>query len=278
MSRFISANANADSTSEEDIRWLAAQAAIEATRSQPRLPPGQQEGGKSLFETLEANKAAKQEAFEQSLRLTNQFQSLDEDDVEFLDSVLEATKRKEAEIRRETRESLEAFRQRQADAERSAASIAAAGESSSNTAASGTGAGDEDTTTTWKVGRKRRKGKEDGVFGGVKLRKASSSTTTTTTTITATTPDGGGGGGGSGGSRTKKETTEADKEEKEEKEEEEKEDTTAAGQSAKDESGATAAATRPKQDKPGITSATSPAPTIGLAGLVAYGSSDEDDD
>lgn len=56
MSRFVSANANADSTSEEDIRWLAAQAAIEATRSQPRLPPGQQEGGKSLFETLEANK------------------------------------------------------------------------------------------------------------------------------------------------------------------------------------------------------------------------------
>ena len=56
MSRFVSAGADEAAPNEEDEKWLAAQKAIEATRSKPRVQAGSQEGGKSLFETLEANK------------------------------------------------------------------------------------------------------------------------------------------------------------------------------------------------------------------------------
>ncbi|KAM3415369.1 hypothetical protein BST61_g8896 [Cercospora zeina] len=164
MSRFVAAGTDGQPT-EEDERWRAAQQAIEATRSQPKIEPGQQEGGKTLYETLQANKAAKQEAFEQSIRLGNQFQSLDEDDVEFLDSVLESTRKQEAAVKRETKEQLDAFRQRQLEAERKLAT-------SDSTASPGPGT-DVAAHTAWTVGRKRKKHPKD-VLRGVKLRKSSS--------------------------------------------------------------------------------------------------------
>ena len=52
------------------------------------------------------------------MRLQNQFRSLDEDEVEFLDSVLESTRTKDAEVRKQTREQLEAFRAQQEEAEK----------------------------------------------------------------------------------------------------------------------------------------------------------------
>ncbi|PPJ53689.1 hypothetical protein CBER1_00852 [Cercospora berteroae] len=164
MSRFVAAGADGEPT-EQDEKWLAAQQAIEATRSKPKIEPGQQEGGKSLYETLQANKAAKQEAFEQSIRLGNQFQSLDEDDVEFLDSVLESTRAQEAAVKRETKEQLDAFRQQQLEAERRLAKSGSA-----NSPGPGTDAAEQ---TEWTVGRKRKKNPKD-VLGGVKLRKQTS--------------------------------------------------------------------------------------------------------
>jgi len=53
-SRFVSAGSNEEPT-ERDEAWEKAQKMIEATR-QPKPRVGEQEGGKSLFETLEANK------------------------------------------------------------------------------------------------------------------------------------------------------------------------------------------------------------------------------
>ena len=64
--------------------------------------------------------AAKQEAFEESIRSRNQFRSLDEDEVDFLDSVLESTRAKEAEVKKQTTEQLEAFRRQQEEAEKTA--------------------------------------------------------------------------------------------------------------------------------------------------------------
>ncbi|KAI6806655.1 hypothetical protein KC340_g18782, partial [Hortaea werneckii] len=94
---------NNTTNSQQDSAWAEAQRKIDATRqhssltgSKPRL--GEQEGGKSLYETLQANKAAKQEAFDEATRFRNQFRSLDEDEVEFLDSVLESTRTQEAEV------------------------------------------------------------------------------------------------------------------------------------------------------------------------------------
>ena len=62
--------------------------------------------------------AAKQDAFEESIRLKNQFRNLDEDEVEFLDSVLESTRNREQAVKKETREQLELFRRQQEEADR----------------------------------------------------------------------------------------------------------------------------------------------------------------
>lgn len=62
--------------------------------------------------------AAKQAEFEESIRLKNQFKSLDEDDVDFLDSVLETERANEEAVRRETAEQLDAYRKQQAAAQK----------------------------------------------------------------------------------------------------------------------------------------------------------------
>jgi hypothetical protein len=54
MSRFVSAGST-DDPSEHDEAWLKAHEAIEAT-GKKKTEIGQQEGGKSLYETLQANK------------------------------------------------------------------------------------------------------------------------------------------------------------------------------------------------------------------------------
>ncbi|GAB1726046.1 hypothetical protein NU195Hw_g1152t1 [Hortaea werneckii] len=169
-------SSNNTANSQQDSAWAEAQRKIDATRqhsslagSKPRL--GEQEGGKSLYETLQANKAAKQEAFDEATRFRNQFRSLDEDEVEFLDSVLESTRTQEAEVKKETREQLDAFRKLQEDAEKKAVA-GQEGDDAGDTATA-------DTETSWALGpRKRKKGKErGGVLGGIKLRKAESAET-----------------------------------------------------------------------------------------------------
>jgi hypothetical protein len=95
--------------------------------------------------------------------LSNQFRSLDDDEVEFLDSVLESSRAKEAEVRKENAEQLELFRKQREEAEKAAKL-------------------EEDAeapvvTEKWGVGpRKRKKGKERDAIGGVKLRRTSTAT------------------------------------------------------------------------------------------------------
>ena len=115
--------------------------------------------------------AAKQDAFEESIRLKNQFRNLDEDEIEFLDSVLESTRAKEEAVKKETAEQLSLFRRQQEDADRAMA----------------TGAQDRDIESAlpdlrsptnddpqWTLHRKRKRVKETEVAKGVKLRKLSS--------------------------------------------------------------------------------------------------------
>lgn len=89
--------------------------------------------------------------------MKNQFRSLDEDEIDFLDSVLESSRSKEAEVKKETREQLDAFRRQREEAEKAAR--------------------DDETvdappaTEVWSVGpRKRKKGRETEGVGGLKLR------------------------------------------------------------------------------------------------------------
>lgn len=92
--------------------------------------------------------------------MSNQFQSLNEDEAAFLDSVLESTRNKEAQVKKDTREQLEAFRRQQEDAERATRQEDALEEPVA--------------AESWSIGpRKRKKGRGTEGIGGVKLRKAS---------------------------------------------------------------------------------------------------------
>ena len=93
--------------------------------------------------------------------MKNQFRSLDEDEVDFLDSVLESTRAKEAEVQKQTREQLYAFRQAQEEAEKV---VNQENESSA-----------PDSTEAWTSGHRKRKKGGAGAIGGVKLRRISTS-------------------------------------------------------------------------------------------------------
>ncbi|KAF7543346.1 hypothetical protein G7046_g10019 [Stylonectria norvegica] len=95
--------------------WEAVQQELEAGRKRredERVKAATSEE-RSLFDILEANKAAKQAAFEEQSKLRNQFRALDDDEVEFLEEVREKKRTEEDRVRRETEEGLKAFRERQ---------------------------------------------------------------------------------------------------------------------------------------------------------------------
>ncbi|EKD15924.1 hypothetical protein MBM_05935 [Drepanopeziza brunnea f. sp. 'multigermtubi' MB_m1] len=166
---------------ERSDEWLAAQKEIEANALR-RAELARQQDGKSLFETLEANKgilslpdrpgalnviAAKQEAFEEANRLKNQFRGVDEDEAEWLDSVLESTRAEEDRIKRETAEGLALFRQQQEEEDKKAR------RSSDGLAAEEVAPIVEEGS--WATGKKRKRTKDKEGLKGVKLRRASAS-------------------------------------------------------------------------------------------------------
>ncbi|CAM1507166.1 Fc.00g068070.m01.CDS01 [Cosmosporella sp. VM-42] len=135
--------------------WEAVQQELEADRkrreeARVKAVTGEE---RSLFDILEANKAAKQAAFEEQSKLRNQFRALDDDEIDFLDEVRERKRSEEERVRKETEENLKAFRERRRKDETTAAEGDEAG------------VGGEE----WGVGRKRKrvKGKE---VKGVKRR------------------------------------------------------------------------------------------------------------
>jgi len=94
--------------------------------------------------------------------------------VDFLDSINDLTRQKEAEVRKETAENLDKFRKLQEEAEQKAVM----GEDAAGDGTVGGGAGaDGEEQVSWVpgAGRKRKKGKEEkeGVKG-LKMRKTSS--------------------------------------------------------------------------------------------------------
>lgn len=98
--------------------WESVQADLEAQRAKreaerQRAASGQGDEGKSLYDVLQANKAAKQAAFEEATKLRNQFRSLDEDEVEFLDEVRQKKRTEEAGRRKEVEDGLREFKEMQ---------------------------------------------------------------------------------------------------------------------------------------------------------------------
>ncbi|EEP78606.1 conserved hypothetical protein [Uncinocarpus reesii 1704] len=156
-------------TPANDGEWQKVKQELEASRKRRAEQQGTQEGGKSLYDILQQNKAAKQEAFEESIRLKNQFRALDEDEVEFLDSLLESTRAKEAAVQKETMEQLELFHRQREEAEKKAFL-----EENGPDHPSGGLATEEEQ---WVISnKKRRRAKENDTLQGVKLRKSSTTT------------------------------------------------------------------------------------------------------
>ena len=115
--------------------------------------------------------AAKQDAFEESIRLKNQFRNLDEDEIEFLDSVLESTRAKEEAVKRETTEQLSLFKRQQEEADKLAQAESAGPPGSTAVGEPGNA---PTTESEWAINaRKRKRAKEKEGLKGVKIRKSS---------------------------------------------------------------------------------------------------------
>ncbi|CAL1695374.1 unnamed protein product [Somion occarium] len=116
-SRFVSQDELEIAKARRDEQWKAAYARL---GQEPPPPPAEDVfDGRSLAEKLAANRAAKQEEWEERNKLGNQFRALEEDEVLFLDSVLE--KQREEERLREEMDGKELKNFREAVAARESA-------------------------------------------------------------------------------------------------------------------------------------------------------------
>lgn len=158
--------------SKTSMEWEAVQKDLEEERRQRaearKLAVEGGEGGeRSLYDILQANKAAKQAAFEEQNRIRNQFRALDDDEIEFLHGMSDEKRAEEERVRRETEEGLAAFRKAQL----------AAGGGGAGDVGDGSGSGDievEIEVEEWghAAGRKRKREKERDKAGlkGVRRR------------------------------------------------------------------------------------------------------------
>ncbi|KAI2780613.1 hypothetical protein F4815DRAFT_122817 [Daldinia loculata] len=106
-------------TINRNAEWEAVQRDLEADRRRrEEARRAQVEGGpggenKTLYDILQANKAAKQAAFEEKTRISNQFRALDDDEIDFLEGMRDERRVEEERVKRETEERLASFRQAQ---------------------------------------------------------------------------------------------------------------------------------------------------------------------
>ncbi|TCD69980.1 hypothetical protein EIP91_005569 [Steccherinum ochraceum] len=108
-SRFVSQDELESAKAKRDEQWKAAYARL--GQEPPPQPTEDVFDGRSLAEKLAANKAAKQEEWEARNKLGNQFRALEEDEVLFLDSVLEKQREEERERQQKDGEELKGFRE-----------------------------------------------------------------------------------------------------------------------------------------------------------------------
>ena len=101
--------------------------------------------------------------------------------MEFLDTILESTRAKEAALKKETMEQLEIFHRQRQEVDKAFLEGVSSGQGSGpNALRAGSLVVEEERWVT--TGRKRRRGKDKDSFPGVKLRKSSSTDAKPTTT------------------------------------------------------------------------------------------------
>ncbi|KAH9082124.1 N-terminal domain of NEFA-interacting nuclear protein NIP30-domain-containing protein [Lactarius deliciosus] len=108
-SRFVSQSDLDTARARRDEQWKAAYARL--GQEPPPAPQEDSYDGRSLAEKLAANRAAKQEEWEEKTKLANQFRALEEDEIMFLDSVRERQELEERERQEREGEELKTFRE-----------------------------------------------------------------------------------------------------------------------------------------------------------------------
>ncbi|KAG5933924.1 hypothetical protein E4U60_004219 [Claviceps pazoutovae] len=151
---------------DTSIEWAAVQKELEEARRTKAVAVRGEE--RSLYDVLQANKAAKQAAFEEQTKIRNQFRPLDDDEIEFLDEVKAAKRMEEERVRREMEEGLRAFREQQ----RRTSGGGAVGAEGDEDAGARAGVGEMQSTGAgeWGAGRKRKRGRERERIGLVKRK------------------------------------------------------------------------------------------------------------
>ncbi|KAI0172135.1 hypothetical protein GGR52DRAFT_456338 [Hypoxylon sp. FL1284] len=150
--------------SAKKTEWEAVQRDLDADRRRrEEARRAQVEGGgdsKSLYDILQANKAAKQVAFEEQNRIRNQFRALDDDEIDFLDGVLDERRVEEERIKKETAERLASFR----EAQKTAVTVEDSGDTKKD---------DDESAVAWGgAGKKRKRADKDAksIVKGVRRR------------------------------------------------------------------------------------------------------------
>ncbi|GAA5978988.1 hypothetical protein JCM11641_000116 [Rhodosporidiobolus odoratus] len=108
-SRFVSSTALEEAKKKREEEWKAAYERI------GQAPPQEVQteapyDGRSLWEKLQENKDKKQEAFDEQIKFKNQFRALDEDEISFLDSMIDEGNDEEKERKRQELEDMKGFR------------------------------------------------------------------------------------------------------------------------------------------------------------------------
>ncbi|EJD03840.1 uncharacterized protein FOMMEDRAFT_82308 [Fomitiporia mediterranea MF3/22] len=106
-SRFVSQGDIDDAKARRDEQWRAAYARL--GQEPPPQPTEDVYDGRSLAEKLAANKIAKQEEWEEKTKLANQFRALEEDEVQFLDTIRDEQTKNELKRKREDAEEVKGF-------------------------------------------------------------------------------------------------------------------------------------------------------------------------
>ncbi|KAB5536025.1 N-terminal domain of NEFA-interacting nuclear protein NIP30-domain-containing protein [Coniochaeta sp. 2T2.1] len=155
-----------DGANRPNDEWLAVEKELAAERRRRDEARSAAATGRepSLFEVLQANKEAKQAAFEEANKIKNQFRALDDDEIDFLDEVKARQREEEDRVKRETEERVAAFRAAQRSSTQGEKTGGEEGE----------GVEDEDAGE-WAAtaGRKRKRGVERKGVGLVKRRTTS---------------------------------------------------------------------------------------------------------
>ncbi|KAH7323426.1 N-terminal domain of NEFA-interacting nuclear protein NIP30-domain-containing protein [Rhizoctonia solani] len=123
-SRFVTQTEIDSAKERRDEQWKAAYARL-GQEPPPQPTEDTEYDGRSLYERLQANKVAKQEQWEEQNKLSNQFRALEEDEIHFLDGLVDEKIIKERKRKEEENEELKGFRE--AVSQREAQQVAASG-------------------------------------------------------------------------------------------------------------------------------------------------------